>query len=119
MILRQDSAWNTPTRVCPAACPLNVSGRRLDQVHNFADACGVLGGIDAGFAAQAVGHHAALADDAVPCLRCGQAVKELTPQHAASHGPSVEDMMVAHRETGVSRPVEVHILLNMKNLLGN
>jgi hypothetical protein len=31
----------------------------------------------------------------------------------------VEDMMVAHRETGVSRPVEVHILLNMKNLLGN
>ncbi len=53
----------------------------------------------------------------IRCPLCGVSVKRLTPQHAALHGLEVDEMATAHPEFGVSQPVEVRILLNMKDLL--
>ena len=53
----------------------------------------------------------------IRCPLCGLSIKKLTPQHAARHGLSVEEMATAHPEFGVSQPVEIRIGLNMKDLL--
>ncbi|MGV8041487.1 MAG: hypothetical protein AB2L07_15975 [Thermoanaerobaculaceae bacterium] len=53
----------------------------------------------------------------IRCPLCGVSIKRLTPQHAALHGLGVEEMAAAHPQFGVSQPVEVRILLNMKDLL--
>ena len=50
---------------------------------------------------------------------CSLPPSKLTPQHAASHGLSVGEMMIAHPDLGVSHPVEVWIVLTMKDLLAN
>jgi|GEM_PF-4085571 hypothetical protein len=53
----------------------------------------------------------------IHCPLCGLLIKKLTPQHAAKHGLSVEEMATTHPEFGVGQPVEVRIGLNMKDLL--
>jgi site-specific DNA recombinase len=53
----------------------------------------------------------------IHCPLCGRSIKRLTPQHAAKHGFSVEEMAAAHPEFGVTQPIEVRIRLNMKDLL--
>ena len=42
----------------------------------------------------------------IPCPVCGLLIRRLTPQQAAKHGLSVEDMATAHPQFGVSRLVK-------------
>jgi len=53
----------------------------------------------------------------IHCPLCGLPIKRLTPQHAAKHGLSIEEMGTAPPEFGVTQPVEARIKLNMKDFL--
>ncbi len=51
------------------------------------------------------------------CPVCGRVQGKITPQHAARHDMTVEELMRRYPHLGVNQPVRVRIFPNIKNLL--